>query len=356
MSDRLWEKNIRFVEPYTPGEQPEDKNVIKLNTNENPYGVSPEMIKAAESFDYDLFRRYPDPTAKELVSALADYYDLKPENVFVGVGSDDVLGMCFMTFFNSDKPILFPDITYSFYPVWSEMLRIPYETKALKEDFTIDIKDYLVQNGGIVIPNPNAPTSILLEKNSIREILDNNKESIVIIDEAYIDFAEEGSSVLDLIGEYDNLIVVRTYSKSRSLAGLRIGYAMADSRLIKYLNDVKYSYNSYTMNYPSIKLGSSVRSDDEYFKASVGKIKAPREGFSHELTSLGFTVLKSSANFVFASPADGTAEKIFEEAKKRGIYFRYFKSPRIDDYLRITIGKDDEMKKVIEFLKDFLTK
>lgn len=356
MSDRLWEKNIRLVEPYTPGEQPEDKNIIKLNTNENPYGVSPEMIKAAESFDYDLFRRYPDPAAKELVSALADYYGLNMENVFVGVGSDDVLGMCFMTFFNSDKPILFPDITYSFYPVWAEMLRIPYETKALKDDFTIDINDYLIPNGGIVIPNPNAPTSILLGKDSIRDILDNNKESIVIIDEAYIDFAEEDSSVLDLIGEYDNLIVVRTYSKSRSLAGLRIGYAMADNRLIKYLNDVKYSYNSYTMNYPSIKLGASVISDDEYFKASVNKIKATREWFMKELTALGFKVLPSSANFVFASPVDGTAAKIFEEAKKSGIYFRYFNSPRIDDYLRITIGTDDDMKKVIDFLKDFLTK
>ncbi len=356
MSDFGWEKNIRKVVPYTPGEQPEDKDIIKLNTNENPYGPSEELIKKIKELDIDNFRKYPNPAASELVEALADFHGVSKDKVFVGVGSDDVLAMSFMTFFNSDKKILFPDITYSFYPVWADMLGIKYELVPLTEDFEIKAEDYNKENGGIVIPNPNAPTSILMSRDDIISILKNSKDSIVIIDEAYIDFAPEGSSVIDLIDEYDNLVVVRTFSKSRSLAGLRVGYAVSNPMLIKYLNNVKYSYNSYTMNYPSIVLGKSVIKDNDYFKGTINKIIKTRESFSKELKELGFRVLPSSANFVFASHPDVDAGKIFDEAKKKGIYFRYFNAPRINEFLRITIGKDDEMKKVTDFLKDLVAK
>ncbi|SEP92809.1 histidinol-phosphate aminotransferase [Lachnospiraceae bacterium NE2001] len=353
-----WEVNVRKVDPYTPGEQPSDKNIIKLNTNENPYGPSEEIKSVIASLDDDMLRRYPDATASQLVSELARFHEVSEDRVFVGVGSDDVLGMCFMTFFNSDKEILFPDVTYSFYPVWAEMLRIPYKLIPLKEDFTIDVPSFIdngASNGGIVIANPNAPTGICLDRKSIIDIIESSPDSVVIVDEAYIDFAEAGASVIDLTTKYDNLIVVRTYSKSRSLAGLRIGYAISNPKMIKYLNDVKYSYNSYTMNYPSIVIGSAVIRDNDYFEETLAKIKNTREWFTDELKSLGFKVLPSSTNFVFASPQDGSARKIFESAKEKGIYVRYFNLPRIDDYLRITIGVDEDMKKVISFLKDFLT-
>ena len=351
-----WENNIRRVEPYVPGEQPKDDNVIKLNTNENPYGPAPEVAELVKNMDTDMFRKYPDATVSDLCEVLAAYHHVKPSQVFVGVGSDDVLAMCFMTFFNSGRNILFPDVTYSFYPVWADLLKIPYETISLKDDFTIDPEDYKKPNGGIVFANPNAPTSILLDREKVIDIVKSNPDNIVICDEAYIDFAEEGSSVIDLVDTYDNLVVVRTFSKSRSMAGMRIGYAVAGEQLIKYLNDVKYSYNSYTMNYPSIVIGSAVIKDNDYFENVIAKVKNTREWFSDELKNLGFVVLPSSTNFLFASPQDGSAKEIFEAAKKEGILFRYFNQPRINDYLRITIGVDDDMKKVISFLRDFLTK
>jgi histidinol-phosphate aminotransferase len=348
-----WEKNIRRVEPYVPGEQPKDKNIIKLNTNENPYGPAPKVQELADHMDTDIYKKYPDPTASELVNALAEYHGFKPEEVFVGVGSDDVLAMCFMTFFNSDKEVLFPNITYSFYPVWAEMLRIKYKTIPLDENYNINPEDYKQPNGGIVFPNPNAPTGILAPKDKVEEIIKSSPDSVVIVDEAYIDFSEEGSSVMELTRKYDNLIVVRTYSKSRSMAGLRIGYAVANEKLIKYLSDVKYSYNSYTMNTPSIILGKASIEEDAYFKEKVEAIKKTREWFTEELKALGFRVLPSGANFVFASPSTKTAAEVFEAAKKEGIYFRYFKDPLTKDFLRITIGLDEEMKKVVDFLKKF---
>ncbi len=349
----LWEQNIRKVVPYVAGEQPTDTNIIKLNTNENPYGPSPKVQELADHMDSDVLKKYPDQTAGDLVRAIADYHGFKPEEVFVGIGSDDVLAMCFMTFFNSDKPVLFPDITYSFYPVWAEMLRINYKTLPLDENFCIRPENYKEPNGGVIFPNPNAPTAVLMGRDKVEEIISSNKDSIVIVDEAYIDFAEEGSSVIDLTRKYDNLIVVRTFSKSRSLAGLRIGYAVANEKLIKFINDVKYSYNSYTMNTPSIVLGTASIEDDEYFKEKVEAIKKTREWFTEELKKLGFRVLPSSANFVFASPRTKTAEEVFEEAKKRGIYVRFWNKPIIKDFLRITIGLDEEMKKVVDFLKEF---
>ena len=345
-----WSDNIRKVEPYVPGEQPKDTDVIKLNTNENPYGPSQRVKNAM--MDIDTLRLYPDPTASALVDVLAEYHGVDPSQVFVGVGSDDVLAMSFLTFFNSDKPILFPDITYSFYDVWAELFRIPYERPALDENFRLVKEDYYRENGGIVFPNPNAPTGIYEDIKNVEDIVSHNKDSIVIVDEAYIDFG--GESALGLIDKYDNLVVVRTFSKSRSMAGLRIGYAISNPVLIRALNDVKYSYNSYTMNRPSLIMGTESVKDDEYFKETVAKVVATRERFVEAIKPLGFTCLPSSANFVFATHKDIPAKEIFQAAKKAHIYVRYFDKPRIDNYLRISIGTDEEMDKFTEFLTNYI--
>ena len=308
---KSWKDNIRTVVPYVPGEQPQVDSIIKLNTNENPYGPS-ERVKSIK-LDTDNLRKYPDAKSSLLVDKLAEYHGLKPEQVFVGVGSDDVISMCFLTFFNSDKPVFFPDITYSFYDVWASVYRIPYEQKPLDENFNIVKDDYMQENGGIIFPNPNAPTGILVGTDFIEDIVKANPSSVVIIDEAYIDFG--GESVLPLIDKYDNLLVVRTYSKSRSMAGLRIGYAMGNAELIKYLNDVKYSVNSYTMNMPSLILGSAIIDDEEYFRTTLAKIISTRDKFSADLEKLGFTVLPSKSNFVFASHKTVPATEIFEKLK-----------------------------------------
>lgn len=344
---KAWEKNIRKVVPYTPGEQPKEKDVIKLNTNENPYPPSPKVMAAKQ--ELDRLRFYPDPEAKDLVEAIAQYHGLNRNQVFVGVGSDDVLAMSFLTFFNSDKPILFPDITYSFYDVWADLFRIPYETKALDDNFCLVAEDYYGENGGVVFPNPNAPTGLAVELSFIRDVLDSNRDVVVIVDEAYIDFG--GESALALLKDYDNLLVVRTFSKSRSMAGLRIGYAMGNEALIKALNDVKFSFNSYTMNYPSIMMGTASMKDDVYFRETVEKVVATREWFEKELTRLGFTYPKSSSNFVFASHKTIPAREIFEKAKEQKIYVRYFDKPRINNYLRISIGTDEEMRTFVKFLE-----
>ena len=346
---RAWEKNIRRVTPYTPGEQPEEKDIIKLNTNENPYPPSPMVLGAKQELERRRF--YPDPAAKDLVDAIADYHGLDSSQVFVGVGSDDVLAMSFLTFFNSDKPVFFPDITYSFYDVWAGLFRIPYETKALDDTFSLVAEDYYKDNGGVIFPNPNAPTGKLVSLAFIKDILEHNQDVVVIVDEAYVDFG--GETALPLLKEYENLLIVRTFSKSRSLAGLRIGYAMGNRELIQALNDVKYSFNSYTMNYPTIVMGTASIRDEAYFKETTAKVVATREWFEKELAALGFTFQKSSANFVFASHNRIPAKEIFEAAKKEKIYVRYFDKPRIDNYLRISIGTDEEMKTFVEFLKTF---
>lgn len=347
---KLWRDNIRKVEPYTPGEQPKEENIIKLNTNENPYGPSPKVKEVHENLD-DL-RLYPDPTASVLVNALAAYHGVGSDQVFVGVGSDDVLAMAFMTFFNSQKPVLFPDITYSFYDVWAELFRIPYERPALDDEFCIQKEDYYRENGGVIFPNPNAPTGVCENLDFIVDILEHNQDVIVIIDEAYIDFG--GASALELLDKYENLLVVRTFSKSRSMAGLRIGYAIGNPELIKAMNDVKYSYNSYTMNRPSLLLGVESLKDQAYFEECIEKIISTRTWFGEKMKELGFHFPESKANFIFASHERVSAKEIFEAAKKKGIYVRYFNQPRIDNYLRITIGTDEEMKALVDFLQDYL--
>ena len=344
-----WEKYVRRVEPYVPGEQPKSKRVIKLNTNECPYPPSPKVRKALRKMDSRKFRLYPDPQAESLVETLADYYDVKKEQVFVGVGSDDVLAMAFLTFFNSKKPVLFPDITYSFYDVWADLYKIPYETIPLKEDFTINTEDYDRECGGIVIANPNAPTGLMTGVAEIEKILRANKDVVVIVDEAYVDFGAE--SCVPLVDKYDNLLVVQTFSKSRAMAGMRIGFAIGSKKLIKYLLDAKFSFNSYTMNMPSLELGTACVKDDKYFKETVQKVIKTREWTKAQLTELGFTFPDSKTNFIFATHKEISAKEIFEMLKKEKIYVRYFNKPRIDNYLRISIGTDEEMQKLVECLK-----
>lgn len=347
-----WETNVRRVIPYVPGEQPKEANIIKLNTNENPYPPAPGVERALKELDTDRLRRYPDPAAEVLVSAIAKNYGLKKEQVFVGVGSDDVLAMCFLTFFNSKKPIFFPDITYSFYDVWANLFHIPYETQPLDDGFQIVKEDYYRENGGVVFPNPNAPTGELLPLWAVEEVLKHNPDVIVLVDEAYIDFG--GASALPLIGRYENLLVVQTFSKSRSLAGMRIGYAMGSEKVIKYLNDVKYSFNSYTMNQTVLAAGVEAVRDESYFRETCGKIIATRERVKRELRGLGFSFGDSKTNFLFVTHPDCPAKELFDALRREKIIVRYFNKSRIDNYLRITIGTDREMNALLAFLRNYL--
>ena len=347
-----WEENIRKVIPYTPGEQPNQPDMIKLNTNENPYPPAPGVEKALREMDTDTMRLYPDPTAGELVHAIAKNYGLKDEQVFVGVGSDDVLAMSFLTFFNSQKPVLFPDITYSFYDVWADLFHIPYERPALDENFHIKKEDYCRENGGIVFPNPNAPTGVELPLEDVEDIIRHNPDVIVIVDEAYVDFG--GQSALPLIEKYDNLLVVQTFSKSRSMAGMRIGFACGNGKLIRFLNDVKYSFNSYTMDRTALAAGVAAVEDKAYFEKTCNKIIETREWTKKELKALGFSFQDSMSNFIFATHETCLAKELFEALREQHIYVRYFPKDRIDNFLRITIGTKEEMQKFIDFLKDYL--
>ncbi len=349
---REWEKNVRRVVPYVPGEQPRRRVVIKLDTNENPYPPSPRVAEALAGLEWGKLRKYPDPAAETLVLAIAREYGLEESQVFVGVGSDDVLAMCFLTFFNGEKPVLFPDITYSFYDVWAELFRIPYERQPLNERFEIVKEDYYKENGGVVFPNPNAPTGVLLPLETVEDIIRHNRDVVVLVDEAYIDFG--GTSALELAKRYDNVLVVQTFSKSRSLAGMRIGYAMGDERLIRYLNDVKYSFNSYTMNETALALGRAALEDRAYFEETRAKIIATREEAKKRLAELGFSFGDSMANFLFATHPACPAAELFGALREAGIYVRYFNKPRIDHYLRITIGTDQEMEVFYRFLEEYL--
>ena len=349
---KAWENNIRKVVPYTPGEQPNQPNMIKLNTNENPYPPAPGVKAVLEHMDTDALRLYPDPTCGVLVRAVAEYYNLQEEQVFTGVGSDDVLAMSFMTFFNSEKPILFPDITYSFYDVWADLFRIPYERPLLDEKFHIRKEDYFRENGGIVIANPNAPTGVEMNLSELEEIIAKNQDVIVIVDEAYVDFG--GTSVIPLIDKYENLLVVQTFSKSRSLAGMRIGAAFGNPVLIKYLNDVKYSFNSYTMDRTALAAGVEAVKDVEYFNETCSKIIATREWTKKELAALGFLFEDSKTNFIFAEHERVPAAELFQALREKHIYVRYFPKGRTHNHLRITIGTQKEMETFVGFLKEYL--
>jgi histidinol-phosphate aminotransferase len=341
-----WRDNLRTIEPYVPGEQPNLPDMIKLNTNENPYPPSPKVVEVLKSFDCDSLRLYPDPNSQLLADALAKRYGLASDQVFLGVGSDDVLAIAFMTFFNSKKPVLFPDITYSFYDVWAELFQIPYERPALDEHFDLIREDYYKENGGVVIANPNAPTGVLQNIDFLRDVIEHNRDVVVIIDEAYADFSE--SSALELTKEYDNVLIVQTYSKSRALAGMRIGYAMGNPELIKAMNDVRYSYNSYPMTRLSVALGVAALEDETYFQDIVAKVVETREWTKEQLKRLGFSFRDSRTNFIFAAHESVPAVQIFDALREKHIFVRHFSQKRIDNYLRISIGTREEMERFIE--------
>lgn len=347
-----WEANVRRVTPYTPGDQPNRPKMVKLNTNENPYPPAPGVQRALQEFETDELRLYPDPKSSALTEAIAAHYQVKPEQVFVGVGSDDVLALAFLTFFHSSKPILFPDISYSFYPVWAEIFDIPYETPALDENFRIVKEDYYRENGGVIFPNPNAPTSLAMGRSDVEEIVRRNPDSVVIVDEAYVDFGAE--SAVSLVETYENLLVVQTFSKSRSMAGMRIGFAIGSPLLIRYLNDVKYSFNSYTMSRLSLRLGVEAVRDQAYFQETTAKIVKTREQAKRRLRELGFDCLDSRTNFLFVTHPKYRAKELYEALKREDIYVRYFALPRIDNHLRITIGTEEQMEALYAFLKRYM--
>ncbi len=350
----LWKKNLRDIEPYVPGEQSKDRDIVKINANENPYPPSPKAVEALKNFDTDRLRFYPQANATALKQAIADFYEVKAENVFVGNGSDDVLALAFQAFFNGDKPIAYPDITYSFYPVWCRLLGIEYVNYPLDENFRINVEDYKAENGGVVIPNPNAPTSIGEGREFVEKLMEYNRDSVVIIDEAYCDFG--GVSSVPLIEKYENLLVTGTFSKSRSLAGMRIGFAIGSKTLIDTLEAVKNSYNSYTVDALSIAMGIEAMNDVEYFNETISKIIATRTRVTEELRLLGFEVLDSQTNFIMATHEGYDMKEMFEYLKENKIFIRYFNQPRINKYVRITIGTDEEMDKFLQGVKDFINK
>lgn len=347
-----WRDNLIKIEPYVAGEQPNKTDFIKLNANENPYPPSPKAIAAIREYDAENLKKYPSANAVPLVNAIAKREGLQPENVFAGNGTDDVLSLCFRAFFNSDKPIIFPDITYSFNTVWCDILNIPYETIPVDEDFNIDPADYARPNGGVVIANPNAPTSIGRGLDFIREILDNNSDSVVIVDEAYVDFG--GTTAVPLLKEYDNLVITRTFSKSRSMAGMRLGWAMGGREVISAIYAAKDSMNSYPVDSIAQAAGVAAIEDEEYFRATLKRVIATRGRLTAELRGMGFTLPDSQTNFVFASHPRYSAKEIFEFLKTRDIYVRWFNKPRIDNYLRITVGTDEETDALIKSLNEFI--
>ena len=349
---RFWSPEVRELEPYTPGEQPKIQNLLKLNTNENPYPPSPKVVEAVQqvlAHGADVLRLYPDPDASELKQAIAKQQNVPVETVFVGNGSDEVLAHIFKAFFVQELPLLYPDITYSFYPVYSQFFGVKTKVLPLNDDFEIVVADYKQPNGGIIITNPNAPTSIALGLSAIEEVLQANPNSVVVIDEAYVDFGAE--SAVALVEKYDNLVVCQTTSKSRSLAGLRVGFAIAQPHLIAALEAVKNSFNSYPMDRFAIAAAVASFEDQAYFEAQNTKVIASREKLTAQLNELGFKVLPSAANFIFASLPSKDAGELATELRERGIIVRYFNKPRINQYLRITIGTDEQNQRLVDTLK-----
>ena len=350
---RFWSPEVRELEPYTPGEQPKIQNLLKLNTNENPYPPSPKVVEAVQNVlanGADVLRLYPDPDASELKQAIAKQQSVLVENVFMGNGSDEVLAHIFKAFFVQELPLLYPDITYSFYPVYSQFFGVETKVLPLNDDFEIVVDDYKQPNGGIIITNPNAPTSIALGLSAIEEVLQANPNSVVVIDEAYVDFGAESAVVL--VEKYDNLVVCQTTSKSRSLAGLRVGFAIAQPHLIAALEAVKNSFNSYPMDRFAIAAAVASFEDQAYFEAQNAKVIASREKLTTQLKELRFKVLPSAANFIFASFPSKDAGELASELREHGIIVRYFNKPRINQFLRITIGTDEQNQRLIDTLKN----
>lgn len=346
---KYWNDKVREIEPYVPGEQPKDKKYIKLNTNENPYSPSDKAIEAMkEAVNGDL-KLYPDPTCSDLINEVANYYNLSNDEVFIGNGSDEILAFSFMAFFSEDKKILFPDISYTFYKVYAELFNLDYELVKLNDNFDIPLEELKKQNGGVIIPNPNAPTAKYIEVEELKKLVEANKDSVVIIDEAYIDFG--GQSMVKFIKDYDNLLVIQTLSKSRSLAGLRVGFALGHKDLIEGLNRIKNSINSYTIDRVALAGAKAAIQDNEYFEEITKKIISTREKVAKDLERLDFKVLDSKSNFVFASHNKVSGKYLYETLKDNGVLVRYFNKERIDNFLRITIGTDEEMSILIEKLE-----
>jgi histidinol-phosphate aminotransferase len=349
---RYWSDFVTKLQPYTPGEQPKISNLTKLNTNENPYGPSPDVLQAMQQVLNDDLRLYPPPHAEELKQTIADYYQLEENQIFVGNGSDEVLAHIFNGLLKQNKPIFFPDITYSFYPVFCQLYDIEFEKVPLTEDFSIDLGDYQRPNGGIIFPNPNAPTGKLVALGDIEQLLLANRDSVVVVDEAYVDFG--GQSAVGLINRFDNLLVVHTLSKSRSLAGLRIGYAMANAALIEGLDRVKNSFNSYPLGHLQIAAAIASFKDESYFKQTCAQVISSREQLVEQLQALGFKILPSAANFVFARHNSESAEVIATYLRQQGIIVRHFQQPRIDQFLRITVGTSQDNQLLVDSLASML--
>lgn len=347
---KFWSQVVRELEPYVPGEQPQIDGLIKLNTNESPYPPSPKVIELMTHDAIDRLRLYPDPNSKKLKTTIASYYGVNAEQVFIGNGSDEVLGLLFMAFFQQEKPLLFPDISYSFYPVYCKLFGITAQTIPLRDDYTIDFADYPAANGGIIFPNPNAPTAIGKPLAEIEALLQKNTESVVVVDEAYVDFGAE--TAIALVDKYPNLLVVQTLSKSRSLAGMRVGFAVGNRELIDALDRVKNSFNSYPLDRLAEAATVVAFEDDAYFKQCRDKIIATREWTITELEKLGFNILPSQANFVFAEPVGKNAADVAQYLRDHKILVRYFNKPRINQFLRITIGTDEQMQLMINALKN----
>ena len=349
-----WSDFVKDLEPYSPGEQPQISNITKLNTNENPYGPSPAVIRAIAETADDRLRLYPPPEAEQLKAKIAEHFQLSASQVFVGNGSDEVLAHVFNGLLNHpDKgPLLFPDISYSFYPVFCQLYGIKHKKIPLAEDFAIDLNQYQRANGGIIFPNPNAPTGMLLELDAIESLLQANTDTVVVVDEAYIDFG--GESAASLIAQYDNLLVVQTMSKSRSLAGMRVGYALGSEHLIAGLSRIKNSFNSYPLGHLQIAAAIAAFDDQPYFQKTTGRVISERKRVVEQLETLGFNVLPSKANFVLAHHPENAAESLATALRDKGIIVRYFAKPRIDQYLRITIGTESQNSRLIESLKQIL--
>lgn len=350
--EKLWMKNLRDIEPYVPGEQSSEKDIVKINANENPYPPSPKAIETIRNFNAASLRFYPNANATPLKQAIADYYHVDIQNVFLGNGSDDVIATAFQALFNSDLPVVYPDLTYSFYPVWCLLFGIPYKNYPVDENFRIHVEDYREKNGGVIIPNPNAPTSLGEGREFVEKLMEYNQDSVVIIDEAYVDFGCFSS--VPLTKKYENLLVTGTFSKSRSLAGLRIGFAIGSEKLISVLEAVKNSYNSYTIDSVSVEAGRASILDDEYFRETCDKIIRTRARVTGEMRALGFKVLDSQTNFIFASKDDMSMRDMFEYLKTKKVFIRYFSVPRIENYVRITIGTDEEMDIFLKELKEYV--
>ncbi|MCW8883880.1 MAG: histidinol-phosphate transaminase [Motiliproteus sp.] len=349
---KYWSPSIRDIEPYVPGEQPKGGPIIKLNTNENPYPPSPKVAEVLRDFPVEKLKLYPDPDASELKQSLADYYQLSMDNVFVGNGSDEVLGLSFMAFFRQVWPILYPNHTYSFYPVYCNLFGIEYRTVPLKPNFCIDVEEYDTANGGIVIANPNAPTGTALPLAEIVRLLEFNRESVVIIDEAYVDFGAD--SAVSLIDKYENLLVVQTFSKSRSLAGVRVGFALGSKVLIDGLERVKNSFNSYPLDALAIKTTVAALEDQAYFEQTRQAIIDSREWLNGQLNGLGFEVLPSKTNFLFARHDQWDGAELHQKLREQGLLVRYFNKPQIDQFLRITVGTQAEVEALVAALKEIM--